>query len=380
MDQDDTILTFRAPAREPGRVDAAASPVLELAYASFFVSKRGVPPGPGPTPPAWLRRFAVEAPEPLRAVADFWPQRGLPGPDAESFLLATRYGYVRDLAPDRFFRDLRLLAARYLADGATQPSTSEQAMLERVTARLTRLCDPATAEAWVQVHRGLWRVLEPVWEHDRRPAVEAAVADFLGGLVTTGSVIESLPKHHFAQFEAAVAQIRQAESAGRVLVVPLGLAVGGGFLFDVDDALYVGFGLQAERLFERTAARVGELAPRMKAFADPTRAMLLALIGRFEGMHLTVGDLAQQLGVSQPTVSGHLRLLREAGLVQLERRGNKALHRLDRDALHGLLAGFEAAVVEGADAENGASGGDAAPAEGPAARAVAAAAGGASSA
>jgi ArsR family transcriptional regulator, arsenate/arsenite/antimonite-responsive transcriptional repressor len=86
---------------------------------------------------------------------------------------------------------------------------------------------------------------------------------------------------------------------------------------------------------ERTAQRVAELARRMKVFADPTRAMLLALIGASSGLQFTVGDLAQQLGVSQPTVSGHLRLLREAGLVQLERRGNKAFHRLDATAVHG---------------------------------------------
>jgi len=355
MDQDDAILTFSAPARPPGRVEAGASPVLELAYASFYVTKRGVPPGPGPTPPAWLRRFADEAPDTLRAVIDFWPQRGSPGNDTEALLLATRYGYVRDPDPERFFRDVQALAARYLAEGASLPSTSQRPMIERVTARLDQLREPAAAQAWVDVHRALWRLLAPMWEHDRRPAVEAAVAAFLSDLTAKGSVVDALPKHHFAQLEAAVGRIREAETTGRVVVVPLGFAVGGGFLFDVDETLYVGYGLQGERLFERTAERVAELSPRMKAFADPTRAMLLALIARFEGMRLTVGDLAQQLGVSQPTVSGHLRLLRQAGLVHVERRGNKAVHRLDKDALHGLLAAFEAAVVEGADTDNGAA-------------------------
>ena len=354
MEQDDAILTFSAPAREPGRVDAIASPVFELLYASFFVTKRGVPPGPGSTPPAWLRRFSLEAPETLRAVADFWRQRGHERAGAETFLLATRFGYVRDPDPERFLRDFGRLPGRYLSEGRVKDSATLEES-ERIVARLEVLRDAETAEAWTQAHRGLWRLLGPYWERERRPAVEAAAGAFMAQLGASGDVLSSFPRHHFAQFESAVAQIRKAEKEGRVLVVPMGLAVSGGFLFDVDGTVYIGFGVQAERVHERTAQRVAELAPRMKAFADPTRAMLLAVIARFEGLQFTVGDLAQQLGVSQPTVSGHLRLLRDAGLVDIERRGNKAYHRLDRDALHGLLAGFEAAVVEGADSENGSS-------------------------
>jgi ArsR family transcriptional regulator, arsenate/arsenite/antimonite-responsive transcriptional repressor len=355
MEQDDAILTFSAPAREPGRVDAIASPVFELLYASFFVTKRGVPPGPGSTPPAWLRRFSLEAPETLRAVADFWRQRGHEQAGAETLLLATRFGYVRDPDPERFLRDFARLPGRYLDEGTVKESATPREESERIAARLELLRDPETAAAWAQVHRGFWRLLGPYWERERRPAVESAAAAFMTQLGVSGDVLSSFPRHHFAQFEAAVAQIRKAEKEGRVLVVPMGLAVSGGFLFDVDGAVYIGFGVQAERVHERTAQRVAELAPRMKAFADPTRAMLLAVIARFEGLQFTVGDLAQQLGVSQPTVSGHLRQLRDAGLVHIERRGNKAYHRLDRDALHGLLAGFEAAVVEGADSENGSS-------------------------
>ncbi|MFU8889711.1 MAG: ArsR/SmtB family transcription factor [Trueperaceae bacterium] len=354
MEQDDAILTFSAPARAPGRVDAIASPVFELLYASFFVTKRGVPPGPGSTPPAWLRRFSLEAPEALHAVADFWRQRGPGDAGAEAFLLAIRFGYVRDPDPERFLSDFGRLPGRYLSEGRVKDSATLEES-ERVAARLELLRDPDTAEAWAQAHRGLWRLLGPYWERERRPAVESAAAAFLRQLRVSGDVLSSFPRHHFAQFEAAVTQIRKAEKEGRVLVVPMGLAVAGGFLFDVDGTVYIGFGMQAERVHERTAQRVAELAPRMKAFADPTRAMLLAVIARFEGLQFTVGDLAQQLGVSQPTVSGHLRLLRDAGLVHIERRGNKAYHRLDRDALHGLLAGFEAAVAEGADSDNGSS-------------------------
>lgn len=343
---DDAILTFRAPAREPGRVGATSSPVLELAYAAYTVAKRGVPPVPGAATPAWLRRLAVDAPEPLAAVAGFWPARGFAGPGVEAFVLAAHFGYARDDDPKRFLTDLPDLAERFAAEKGEPDGVEDPELLADLRARLDRLRDGPTAATWAAAHRGLWRALAPTWAREGRSAATVAAVAFLDAYRASGSVLASLPLHHFVQFEAVKASIRRAESEGRVVVVPLGLAVAGGFHFDVAGTLFIGFGLRVEQLHERTSARVADLAARMKVFADPTRAMLLALIGRFSGLHLTVGDLALQLGVSQPTVSGHLRLLREAGLVQIERRGNKAFHRLDGDAVHGLLAGFEAALLE----------------------------------
>ncbi len=345
----DPILTFRAPAREPGRVDAIVSPVLELAYAAFYVAKRGRAPAATASTPAWSVQLAQDAPEVIAALLELAGPAGGGGPSVETFLLAARYGYVRDTDPERFLREAGGLAQRYLAEGVKTEAVEDTATIARVIERLERLRDPAYAAAWADAHRGLWRALSPRWEREGRPAATAAVEAFERNYEATGSVHAALPAHHFVQFEAGAQSIRKAEAEGRVQVVPLGLAVAGGFHFDIDGTLYVGFGLQAESVHERTAERMGALAQRMKPFADPTRVMLLSLIGRFAGLQLTVGDLATQLGVSQPTVSGHLRLLREAGLVQLEKRGNKAFHRLDVEALHDVLASFERAVVEGPD-------------------------------
>ncbi len=347
----DPILTFRAPAREPGRVDAVVSPVLELAYAAFFVQKRGRAPAAVPSTPPWAHQLAADAPEVIDALLEAAAAAGGGGPTVETFLLAARYGYVRDKDPERFLRDVGALARRYLAEGVQRTSIEDVEAMTGVIERLERLQEPTTAAAWADAHRGLWRALGPRWEREGRPAATAAVEAFHRNYGATGSVHGALPAHHFVQFEAGAQSIRKAEAEGRVLVVPLGLAVAGGFHFDIDGTLYIGYGLQAERLHEHTAERMGALAQRMKPFADPTRVMLLTLIGRFAGLQLTVGDLAAQVGVSQPTVSGHLRLLRDAGLVHLEKRGNKAYHRLDVDALHEVLTAFERAVVDGPDLE-----------------------------
>ena len=63
------------------------------------------------------------------------------------------------------------------------------------------------------------------------------------------------------------------------------------------------------------------LAAVFKALSDPVRLRLLSLIASFEGGEACVCDLTGPFDVSQPTISHHLRVLREAGLIDCERRG-----------------------------------------------------------
>jgi ArsR family transcriptional regulator len=63
------------------------------------------------------------------------------------------------------------------------------------------------------------------------------------------------------------------------------------------------------------------LAGMFKAMGDPVRLRLLSLIASHEGGEACVCDLTGEFDVSQPTISHHLRVLREAGLIDCERRG-----------------------------------------------------------
>ncbi|WP_431967930.1 ArsR/SmtB family transcription factor [Actinacidiphila sp. bgisy160] len=63
------------------------------------------------------------------------------------------------------------------------------------------------------------------------------------------------------------------------------------------------------------------LARMFKALSDPVRLRLLSLIASHEGGEACVCDLTAPFDVSQPTISHHLKVLREAGLVGSERRG-----------------------------------------------------------
>ncbi|MFD5803892.1 ArsR/SmtB family transcription factor [Streptomyces sp. NPDC127020] len=64
-----------------------------------------------------------------------------------------------------------------------------------------------------------------------------------------------------------------------------------------------------------------ELAKVFKALGDPVRLRLLSLIASRAGGEVCVCDLTPAFDLSQPTISHHLKLLRQAGLIDCERRG-----------------------------------------------------------
>lgn len=74
------------------------------------------------------------------------------------------------------------------------------------------------------------------------------------------------------------------------------------------------------------------LAAVFKALADPARVKLISLIAGSDNGEACVCDLIGPLGLSQPTVSHHMKLLVDAGLVSREQRGKWAYYRIVADA------------------------------------------------
>ena len=81
-----------------------------------------------------------------------------------------------------------------------------------------------------------------------------------------------------------------------------------------------------------------DVARRFKALADPARVQLLSIAAAHEGHEVCVCDLTDPLGLAQPTVSHHLKILVEAGLLEREQRGRWAYYSLVPGALGGLQA------------------------------------------
>ena len=79
-----------------------------------------------------------------------------------------------------------------------------------------------------------------------------------------------------------------------------------------------------------------ELAAQLKALSDPVRLRLLSVVASHTGGEACVCDLSVGIEVGQPTVSHHLKVLRQAGLLASERRGSWVYYRVIPQALQRL--------------------------------------------
>ena len=79
-----------------------------------------------------------------------------------------------------------------------------------------------------------------------------------------------------------------------------------------------------------------ELATQLKALADPVRLRLLSVVASHSGGQACVCDISEGFEVSQPTVSHHLKVLRNAGLLDSERRGSWVYYQVIPEALQRL--------------------------------------------
>ena len=83
-------------------------------------------------------------------------------------------------------------------------------------------------------------------------------------------------------------------------------------------------------------AEAAELARRFAALSDPVRLRLLSLLATSADGAVCACDLVDPVGKSQPTVSHHLKVLREAGLVTSEKRGTNVWYAAVPAALEAL--------------------------------------------
>jgi ArsR family transcriptional regulator, arsenate/arsenite/antimonite-responsive transcriptional repressor len=81
-----------------------------------------------------------------------------------------------------------------------------------------------------------------------------------------------------------------------------------------------------------------QVAPLLKALADPVRLRLMSLVASHPGSEACVCDLAGAFDLSQPTISHHLKILHESGLLDRERRGVWVYYSARTQALSSLGA------------------------------------------
>jgi len=99
--------------------------------------------------------------------------------------------------------------------------------------------------------------------------------------------------------------------------------------------------LVREPLGEGAAAGLAQV---FKALGDPVRLRLLSLIGAHQGGEVCVCELTTAFDLTQPTISHHLKVLREAGVITSQRRGTWVYYRLEPAVLDRMGALLTAPV------------------------------------
>ena len=117
-----------------------------------------------------------------------------------------------------------------------------------------------------------------------------------------------------------------------LLLAPCAL-FGRGLYLDLPGCVLIGFAGADPGAAAR--ARTLPVVRRLRALSDPTR---LAIFDHLATGPSSVGDLAQAFSLAQPTVSTHVKHLREAGLVMAERQGTRMEISVDRAASRELAS------------------------------------------
>jgi ArsR family transcriptional regulator len=89
------------------------------------------------------------------------------------------------------------------------------------------------------------------------------------------------------------------------------------------------------------ASEAKQLARRFTALADPVRLQLLSILAAAPDGEVCICDFVEPVGKSQPTVSHHMKVLSDAGLVHGERRSKWVYYSLDRGQLASLRAAID---------------------------------------
>jgi ArsR family transcriptional regulator len=257
----------------------------------------------------------------------------------ELLLCADQAGGMLEDEPHRLFAWLRA-GARGADD---QELITENAQHRAVIrGRLRKLREDARArDAYVRILEDLWRLASPAWDRHGRQVVADACAAWSARLQEGAPINELVPPRHpltrVNQPELEDLFTRRFEFA----LSPLYFCISGGHVVDLGE--YVHIAVPASDLLPiRRVRDAAFVADRLRVLAEPTRVRIL-----LQAMSAPAGvmEMTRSLGISQPTVSGHLKVLVDAGLVQPQRRGGRSVFVASRKRVERLLEDARATIA-----------------------------------
>ncbi len=215
------------------------------------------------------------------------------------------------------------LAAGAAAPPRFEPLGSETAEDQRrFRARLARLHDdPEHRRRWLDLLGDVWAAVEGDWRAGGRDVADSLAWDMRAKLPEVGLYADMAPVVQGCDFGGLLAKlVGDGALAGLPVIIAPAWLGRNGLLVALTTCLLYGPPTPTRATGLRQETR--ERARRHKALGDPTRLFIFQATAR---RPRTVGELARELEVAQPTVSNHVRILREAGLVDQEKEGGRRL-------------------------------------------------------
>jgi ArsR family transcriptional regulator len=272
-------------------------------------------------------------------VRSFWGDASGDTCYTEMQVLAHHAGAIVETSPDALWAAIERAVQTVPLDlGLESENAHDRA---NILTRLRMLKEsPDLVRRYLDLLCEVWEPLDDRWQASL-PLLAANALSLLDQLERGRPVYDLMDTCE--QFESHLPQITANLDAGRPLLLVPCFFFGKSLYLEFPGLILVGVGITQNDLGAR--ARTESVARRLKSVADPTRLALLHFLATRPS---TVGSLATSFGLAQPTVSMHVKVLREAGLVRGERVAGKLQLRADTDAVELLLADLRAVVGQGA--------------------------------
>ena len=319
------------------------APVLEFQFGVFLLRRSCI--DPDKPVPQWVNEVSAANPEFVQKLLAFWvgpgldQVRGRTYPECGELLVAGwQMNELFSSSPEAF---LDGLDATFASGVRVPPLASEPDGVEDlIRRRLEFLAANAPQRAeYIALTRKFYALMRRYWDEGGRAAAEAAAEDIRAATRMGADLRTVLAGNGFLHKDEFQGQLTEARARNQLVIVPLGLAGGGNFLWSFPDLVVVGSGTESADREVRRRERAERVASKLKVLSDPTRVAILFELLRPTWHSATVTELASQFGLSQPTVSVHVKMLREAGLAHPERDGNQVQYTSNNDTIESYIAG-----------------------------------------
>ncbi|HEY1828878.1 MAG TPA: metalloregulator ArsR/SmtB family transcription factor [Acidimicrobiales bacterium] len=271
-------------------------------------------------------------------VATFWNDTAVCYTELQA--LAHHGGAICETSPEALWPAIEAAVATIPLDLALE--SEDPIDRECFLDRLRQLRDsPALLQTYLDLMREVWDPIDELWQASL-PLLKESAAHALAQLEGGRPFTEAAPVH-CDSYQRRIPTIAALLDGGdhSFMVTPC-LFFGRSLYIEFPHLTLVGVGLENHGALAR--ARTEALARRLKTVADPTRLALLHFLATRPS---SVSDLATSFGLAQPTVSMHIKLLREAGLVHAERVSGRLQLKADADAVDGMLHELRGVVADG---------------------------------